>query len=137
MLYNRELEGRLSDIETDIIRRIFAPSEEDIRIREERRRADIITEEVMRPHYRPSVVPMSTVVNLQRAFRSVFRNYDDSRFARVVFERFATTIENLHDFNTVVLDLLLNPGRNILRNFSLISRTGFDAREQPQIFFGG
>lgn len=80
---------------------------------------------------------MNTVVQLQRAFRVVFRNYDDDRFAKAVFEKFTTTVENLHDFNSVVLDLLLNPGRNILRNFSLITRTGFDAREQPQIFFGG
>ncbi len=91
----------------------------------------------MRPHYRPSVVPISTVVKLQKAFRIVFRNYDDANFAKGVFERFTTTVENLHDFNSVVLDLLLNPGRSILKNFSLISRSGHDAREQPQIFFGG
>jgi len=136
-LYGRELAGVLSDAETEIIRQLFAPREEEARLREERRVQEIATEEVARPHERPSTVPIQTIERLQRNFRTVFRNYDDARFARVALERFATTVEQLHDFNTVVLDLLLDPGRNILKNFSLITRSGHDPREQPQIFFGG
>jgi len=131
-LYDRELQGTLSDSETELIRRLFAPSEEQIQRRQEDLQSDIL-----RPHERPSTVPIQTLERLRGAFSALFRDSGDAEFAREVFERFANTVENLSDFNSVVLDLLLDPGRNILKNFSIISRSGYDNREQPQIFFGG
>jgi len=133
----KEIAGTLSDLETELIRNLFARTEEELKIQEEERKKEILKEEIGRVYTTPSVVPPQTLEQLRVAFESLFRNLSDRDFAVRALENFAKTIENLSDFNAVVQKLILDPAKIILKQFSIITRTPADKQQQPQIFFGG
>jgi len=136
-LYAQELAGALSDIETEIIRNLFARPEEDIRRQEEERRRLARVEREERPYNKPALMPPQIVERLKQGVEALFRNTSDAKFAAKVTENFAKTVNRLSDFNDVAVNELLDPAKIIMKQFSIITRTVTDKRQQPQVFLGG
>ena len=122
----------LSETETAIISRIFTPTKDELLQREEITRRDIDA-----PYIAPSTLSPVVLDQVSIAFRKFANDVVDQKNFTVAFETFFKTIQRLSDFNKVAVDFLLDPANIILRQFSLISRTGQDRIQQPKITISG
>ncbi len=125
-------ELKLSDLETALISRLFTPTPEELRKREEERRREINL-----PYIAPSTLPPQVLDQVSIAFRKFFNDFADANKAAKAYRAFVETIQRLHDFNSVAVDFLLAPAMIIMRQFSIITRTPQDRMQQSQITLTG
>jgi hypothetical protein len=122
----------VSNIETEIITRLFTPTPEELQQLEEARRRDVNA-----PYEAPATLSPLVLDQVSIAFRRYFNDLADESKAAKAYEAFAETIQRLSDFNKVALDFLLDPAMIIMRQFSIITRTAQDRIQQPKITLTG
>jgi hypothetical protein len=118
----------LSTVETSIITKLFTPTPDELRQREEHRLRDINA-----PYIAPTTVSPQVLDQVSVAFRKFFNDISDQTSAAQAFEVFSQSIQRLSDFNKVAVDTLLDPAKIIMRQFSIITRTAQDRIQQPKI----
>lgn len=118
----------LSDVETAIISKLFTPTADELRQREEFRLRDINA-----PYIAPTTVSPQVLDQVSVAFRKFFNDLKDQTTAAQAFEVFSQSIQRLSDFNKVAVDFLLDSAKIIMRQFSIITRTAQDRMQQPKI----
>lgn len=123
----------LSNRETAVIHRLVTPTPQERQIREDERLTERRREEVALPYKHPVAVPKSLHTQLREGYQRLYRNTTDDRQAKTAFENFARTVKRLSDFNTVALSTLMDPAKTIIKQFSFLTRTQQDSRQQPPI----
>ncbi len=127
----------LSSTETGIIHRLTTPTPEELTRREEERLAERKKDETKLPYTHPPAVPKSLQTQLTEGYQQLYRSTSEEKFAKQTFENFAQTVKRLSDFNTVALNTLMDPAKTIIKQFSFLTRTQQDPRQQPPILFTG
>jgi hypothetical protein len=122
----------LSNIETEIITRLFTPTPEELQVLEDAKKADINA-----PYTNPTSLSPQVLDQVSIAFRTFFNRLQDQTQAADAYKVFAKTIEKLTNFNSVALNYLLDPAKLIMRQFSIITRTAQDRMQQSPITLTG
>jgi hypothetical protein len=118
----------MASLESEIAKQLFRPTEEEIRLKEELQKAQVVLDEKNRPIYRPPTVLPDLRLQLKEAFKEISRSIGNEKIAKRIFEVFFQNIERLSSYNKVAVDFILAPSKTILRIFSLWSRTASDLK---------
>ncbi len=126
-----------STLANDLVQKLFQKSPEQIRSEEDARQYEAKTEDIRQKFERPATLPKQTREIMREAFEMLSRNFSDEKYASVLVTSFVQTIEKMSNFNKIAVDYLLDPGKSILREFSIITRSSGDRSKQSPIILGG
>jgi hypothetical protein len=122
----------LSNVQTALVKQLFTITPEERQRRDEELRREVNTR-----YTAPSKLPPQVVQTVRDAFEQFFLDITSPEKAKAAFEAFAETVKRLSDLYGVSVDFLLDPANTILRQFSLITRTGQDKVSQDKISLSG
>lgn len=127
-----------SGLTTDIARRLFQRTPIEI----EQLLADIKKSEATSQGLRQEIlknaaIPLDIRTLFKERYQESLGRIEENKYVNKVFELFAKSVDRLSNFNDLFLRFLIDPARSIVRDFSIISRTSTDKRNQPTTFIGG
>ncbi len=132
-----QLGTKYSALATELVQKIFQPTQEDLRIKEEIEKKKPQTEDMRQRIERPSTLPKQTREIMREAFEVVSRSFVDQKFAAKSIESFARIVSKMTDFNEIAVNFLMDPAKVFLREFSIITRSSLDKSKQPPVFLEG
>ena len=137
-MMSRESAGTLSysDSETKLVSRLFRESPEAKTAREDSLKRAILDEGVRQKELLPNALPQKYADSVKQSFQRIADNYTDRDVASRVTDRFSKFVEKLSSMSKVEV-LLLDPGKILLRLFSVVLTTSQDRLRQPPTLFGG
>lgn len=136
MLHVEKVDGLLAAFQrqTAIIHRLFTPTEEETRLREENLRKTFLLSSIFQGVYRPSTVPKSTRLLLRERLENTSRTLAQIAHADKVSENIVKTLglDTLSSYTKKFLETLIGPAKLLVREFSIFTRTGAD--KNPIVF---
>ncbi len=128
---------QLSTTSNNIIHKLFAKTDEQIQIEEKELKNQIQVQNRLYQEQISTTLPTDVKIAMKEAFEITSRNFVDDKFAEKAVVNFVKTIQNMTDFHKVALEYLLDPGRSIVREFSIITRSSGEKSQQSPIMLGG
>lgn len=129
--------SQASAFASDTAKSLFRKSEEQTQIEEDNAKYDLKMEDIERDATNPLSITNETRDLMQSAFKTTSFNFADRRAAMAHLESFTKSISKMSNFNEVAVHSLLDPGKSILREFSIITRSAGDRAKQSPIILGG
>jgi hypothetical protein len=125
-----------NDTITQAISRLFQESPEAKLAREDALKRAIVNEETRTKELLPNALPQRITDNISTSFKQVINNFDDKNLSLKIVDNFSKYVEKLSSFSKVG-EMLLDPGKILLRLFSVLLTTSQDRIKRPPTLFGG
>ncbi len=123
-----------SDNEARIARTLFEVAQEDSR----RLQASGVKEDAQRSQFQQSLnIPKPIIALFKQRHEEFTQLFNDKKYSQGILETFFQSVKKLSDYNEVYLNVLSDPAKSIVRDFSIITRSNNDKRNQPTIIIGG
>lgn len=127
-------EKSFSEVQNTIVTRLFRTPPEEIQRRREERAAEVLKDERDRTEGRRLLTPRPNLAEgIKRAYATLLKSSPDEQAIMRAVESFARVLPNIGDFNKISLKVLTEPGKEIAKNFSIITRAVRNMNLQPPI----
>ncbi len=124
-------ESNLSNTETAIIQKLFTPSPQEVIFRLQE-----AVKDVKAKHIKDKEIQFKQ--NATKLYRDRINEVAQITGGDTVgIQNFIQSVSKLSSFQNVFLNYLIDPAKSIIRDFSIITRTNTDKRNQPPVMLGG